>query len=278
MSWHFVGRNLLTTSSPDSVMSQAGELMLVLGIGTLAAAPLVLVAYAYMSAVTSLYVSDITLGRTPHTGSIQRRVLASLPGITIVIFLVVLRALGGLAIGFGLLLLSALLDSQGAGASSMAPVVALLGVVGIIGGVVLFFVFAARDLLAPVIMLQEGAKPLTSLRRSRTLSASGSGVMGLLFVTLLIQLLLWGSLQLPAGLLQDYLLSQGVASGNLVLKVLYSLLSSFGAYASFLLVHPVFIAGVTVVYFDRRVRGEGFDIELLAQDIWKKSRAVDFEL
>ncbi|MEQ1936128.1 MAG: hypothetical protein ABL962_19915, partial [Fimbriimonadaceae bacterium] len=41
---------------------------------------------------------------------------------------------------------------------------------------------------------------------------------------------------------------------------------------------PVWAVTTTLIYFERRVRLEGYDIEALAQDVWRNDRDHRFEL
>jgi hypothetical protein len=56
-------------------------------------------------------------------------------------------------------------------------------------------------------------------------------------------------------------------------RVLYTGLSLLALYAAFALLHPVAIAFVVLTYFDRRIRIEGLDIELLAAEARRKEAA-----
>jgi hypothetical protein len=41
---------------------------------------------------------------------------------------------------------------------------------------------------------------------------------------------------------------------------------------------PVWAATTTIIYYDRRIRLEGYDIEALAEDVWRADRSRRFEL
>lgn len=294
LSWEFVGRRLFFTGSTNGgSLQEAGEVAGLLFFGTLCAAPLVLLAYSYMSAAATLYMSDVHLGRYPNIASIHREVMKRLISLAALNFLLLVVVVGVGLIGVVFLFLSALVDEASGGRDIYAGSVALFGVVGIISGLVLFPIFLAKYALAPVAMLVEGIGPLQALKRSAQLTSSrqqiffagsfedaspGGKIFGLFLLTVLLQLLLWSSLQIPATVLQNYLLSQGVAETSVITKSLYVALSLFGGFASFILTHPFFVAGIALVYFNRRVAVEALDIELLAQDIWKNDRAVEFDL
>jgi len=293
LAWEFVGKRLFFVGGESATpIQEAGEMVGLLFFGTACAAPLILLAYSYMSGAATLYMSDVYLGRRPNISAIHRQVMRRLLSLAALNFVLMVAALATLLIGFAFLFGSALIDSSTSNNEAFAGVVSLLGVIGILAGIVLFPVIFIRLSLAPVALLAEGLGPIAAIKRSTQLmsgksaynpqmigSASpGPTVLMLLLTTLLLQLLLWGSLQIPASLLEQYLLSQGVAAGSAFLKTLYAALSLFGGFASFILTHPFFVAGIALVYFNRRIYSEAFDIDLLAQSIWKHDRSVDFDL
>lgn len=283
MATKFVLPNLFTTSHPESIWQQAGEVAMLVAVALLCVAPVVLVSYSYMTAAASLFVADIHLERRPNLNAIHRAVWSRLIPLTVVNLLVLLRVLFVPLIAFGLLLLSALLDQKTGSRDSVVPFVALFGVLGIVAGFLTVPLAFSWNSISPVVVIQEGVSAKVATRRAKQLLApvgpTGRGTAaGLLVVTVFLQILLWLAFGIPADLLRDFLIAQGVDSGNMFLRTLYEVLNIFGAYASFVLVHPILIAGITLIYFDRRVLVDGFDIELLAQDIWKNDRAVTFDI
>jgi hypothetical protein len=283
LAWEFVGRRMFITSpEATTALQEAGEIVGLLFFGTACAAPLILLAYSYMSGAATLYMADVYLGRRPNVSAIHRMVMRRLAPLSVLNLLLVLAALSVVLFGLSFLFASALIDTAAGGRDTFAGLVALLGVIGLIAGVVLFPVVFVRYSLSPVVLLSEGLGPINAMRRSAKLMAGqgspGGTVISLLLLTMLLQLLLWFSLQLPASIAEEYLMSQGLAAGSVAMKTLYAALSMFGGFASFILTHPFFVAGIALIYFNRRVAAEAFDIDLLAQDIWKHDRSVDFDL
>jgi hypothetical protein len=41
---------------------------------------------------------------------------------------------------------------------------------------------------------------------------------------------------------------------------------------------PLWAIATTIIYYDRRIRLEGYDIEALAEDVWRADRSRRFEL
>ncbi len=275
--------NLFSTNNPDSIWQQASEVAFLMMISILCVAPVVLVAYSYMTSCISLYVADIHLGRRPNLVAIQRSVWKRLGTLVAINFLVLLKVLLIPVVSVGLLLLSALMDVQTGSSDSYVPFISLLGVLGIVVGMITVPIAFSWSSIEPVVAIQESCSAKQARKRSKELlkplGPTGRGTaVGLLFVTLLLQLLLYGAFSIPAELFRDFMISNGVDKSNLLLISLFEFLNIFGAYTSFLLVHPILISGLTLIYFDRRILVDGFDIELLAKDVWRNDRAISFDI
>ena len=127
--------------------------------------------------------------------------------------------------------------------------------VGIIGGGVYGVIAYIRNSLAIPAALMEQTGVRASMRRSKTLAA---GTKGRIFVVLLIAVVLY----LVAGAIESPLLiliartplQEHVAAQAVVLLV---------GFVAHTLVSPVALIGLTLVYFDQRVRMEGFDLVML---------------
>lgn len=127
--------------------------------------------------------------------------------------------------------------------------VAVLG--GLPAGVVLYL----RNALAVPAAVTEGLAIAPAMRRSKNLAA---GAKGRTFVVLLIAFCLLevvGVLQAPVGMLMMLAPNRQHYFAEAV-----SLLLTFAGHT---VVAPVALVGLTLVYFDQRVRKEAFDLEVL---------------
>lgn len=283
LAYELVGKDLLTTGSPENALAAAAELGLTALVGVALAAPPVLAAYGLMLALVAGWTAEKTLGREPDARALARRAVDRLPGLMGVVGLVVLRVCLALILSFGLIVLSALINERAG-----AQFVAIVGIVGLVSApVVMLYVFG-RVCLAPVIVFLEGLPPNQAIARSARLQNEltlpsrhlGRGdliAVGLLLLTLTLQLVFWASFLIPTDLLQQYLASAGIAENSILWMALYRAIAILAPFAAFLLLHPVLIAGVVLLYFDRRIRLEGLDIQLLAQRVWQQAEA-DFEI
>ena len=144
------------------------------------------------------------------------------------------------------------------GARSGVGLVALGGLVlfaGVVGGGVYGVIAYIRNSLAIPAALMEQTGVRASMRRSKTLAA---GTKGRIFVVLLIAFALYmvaGAIDAPMLFLiartpfQEHVIAQGA-----VLLI---------GFVSHTLISPVALIGLTLVYFDQRVRLEAFDLVML---------------
>jgi hypothetical protein len=133
----------------------------------------------------------------------------------------------------------------------------VLVLLAVLGGTPAGVILYLRNALAVPAAVTEGLTIRPAMRRSKVLAA---GTKGRIFVVLLIAFCLLevvAVLQSPVAMLmvfapqQQHYLARGI---SLVI-----------AFAGHTLVAPVALIGLTLVYFDQRVRKEALDLELLLQ-------------
>lgn len=133
-------------------------------------------------------------------------------------------------------------------------------VVGWIGGIVaiplmiwiyILFVFSNEAVIV------ENVGPIKAIRRSIAL-AKGNRDGGRIFGTLLVAGLIIGAIGIGVGMLAAGLTAQGPQNFTLAQGI-----TEFWA----LLAAPFSTAVVVVLYFDQRIRREGFDLALMAQEL-----------
>ncbi len=154
-----------------------------------------------------------------------------------------------------LLIPAVILVAMAAKISGMAVVGGLLVFVAVAGGGVYGVIAYIRNSLGIPAALMEGTGVRASMRRSKTLAA---GTKGRIFLVLLIALALYfvfGAIDAPMlffiarAPLQEHVIAQAAV-----------LLIGFVAHT---LVSPVALIGLTLVYFDQRVRMEAFDLVMM---------------
>jgi hypothetical protein len=154
---------------------------------------------------------------------------------------------------------------------------------GVAGGVFLW-VFA-RHALAPAAMVLEGASVGQAVRRSVHLMrrdrvhGSGGGTIWLLFVLLVLLYLLMqfgvgGSLE-AVGYPETV---RGWISGLPLSGVIVEALALLPTFVVIWTLVPLWSAATTILYYDRRIRLEGYDIEALAEEVWRADKSHRFDL
>jgi hypothetical protein len=173
---------------------------------------------------------------------------------------------------FGLVLLSSLIIAApllvvaglllalwavGAGGGSLA----LVGVVGGIGAAVLAGILAVRFNLAAPVLVLERRRVVESLRRSWVLVKGDSWrVFGIVLLTGLIASLLGGVLSIPF-VVGGVVLGE-VSSGSTAAAVAAGLLAALSRIASGMVTYPFQAGVIGLLYTDRRMRAEAFDLVL----------------
>lgn len=212
---------------------------------------------AITQAATSLALSEVYLNRPASAkGALRIAVRRWYRWIGIALWQIGSLAWVPFAVAIpGLLLL-------GEGAHTNNPTLSVLGGVvmfaAILGGVPVGVILYLRNALAVPSAMVEKLKIRAAMRRSKVLAA---GTKGRIFVVLLIaSVLYWvvGVLESPAAFLimfaprQEHYLAQAL-----------TLIITFVGHT---VVAPVALIGLTLVYFDQRVRKEALDVQLLLEN------------
>lgn len=285
----FALESLFVTKHVGDVKGQVVEVMIAVATAFLVATPLYMIGFSWSQAVVSQLTSDFLVGNVPSEASAVRTTLRNLGRLAAFNFYQLLLAASVLLVSFALLATSALVSAtatQGeAAADAVAALTAGIGAFGAVAGWILLPISIAHYSLGPCAVLFEGLKGRMALRRSRMLhkrygyQPSGIGTIWLLYVVmLLVWLLVGGGLSTILEMLNQESALQNALDplpyGNLVVLAL-RLLPSFFAIWTIL---PLWSAGTTIAYYERRVRLEGFDIDNLATEVRRKSQQARFEL
>ena len=118
------------------------------------------------------------------------------------------------------------------------------------------------SLIVPVILV-EGQKAIPSLRRSRDLIKGYRGkAFCIVLIVNLLQLVLLGGVNLIGGMFFD----SDTGSGSTLSSALNNLLSIF--------LTPLGIIAAILLYYDMRIRKEGFDLEMLSRELATEPAAM----
>lgn len=276
----FVLPELAVTSQPENMVAQAGELGLVFLIAILVALPLITIGIAYSSGLTVSVVSDFVLGNEPDFQAARQAAQSSTLTMTRLLFGILFRALGILLISGVCLLVSALMEGYSSVSDALAVMSSLVGSLGLVLGFAAIPVVLSRYALCPVVAVLERVSPKQAYRRSvelmksvRYLGGGGSVVVQAWIVIFFGSLLLIGGFGLLFTLfdIEGYIGAQ--LSGSAFVPVLTAVVSMLPTFLALWIITPIWTTATTVLYYERRVRLEAFDIETLNRDLVEAKRA-----
>lgn len=280
----FLGPAFFQTSDPGSIATQIGESIAVVAVGLVMALPLFLLGLAYSQGIVSRLVADFLLGNKPDptaAAEAARRSLKTVAGAGVRMFF---GAFAALLLAGGLLMLSAMITDSSTSGNPLPAILSILAILlcfaAPIGPILVLFRYA----LAPVVAVVEGIGPKASMQRSRELMKSSpfqpsaaTAMLAAIFLCVFLFGVMWGGTAMAFGLvgLADHVASHfGSSPSGMILQTLLTLLP---IYFAMWVVAPVWMATCTIVYFDRRIRLEGFDIYVLEQDVRRASGKSRFQ-
>ncbi len=266
----FLIPRLFTTRAGAELNEEIGSVLVAGAITLFACLPLIVIMIAYASGsattLTLQYLLEMEINPREATRKVNSRVLPLALSTLYAFSWGLLPAV----LGVVLLLLSAISNDPGLAAAAIGAFLGLLAL-GMWG--VVFPMVASRAALAPAILINEPGGAWQAIKRSAQLMKKGPGhpsgyevftsLWALMFLVALIVSIGIGGvislLELPT------LIRANIAS-NFWTEVLSSVVEMLPGFLVLWIVIPVWSVMCTVVYLDRKIRLEGYDIELLAKD------------
>lgn len=183
-----------------------------------------------------------------------------------ILTIVVGMVLMGIYFGGVFLMVSVAATQSGVGAAVAAILALLLMVLLLIVAVILFAFIALRFLFVTQAVVMENHGPLRALRRSwQLIGGSFWRVLGIvLLLMILVQIVVWIPVMIMSVVLSLMLGSAVDPLQNYLLRQSMTLLTS---YAAQILVSPIYLSAYTLLYYDVRVRKEGYDLHLRAAHV-----------
>ena len=266
-----------TTRDSSSLGTQALEVVTTVLLGIFVAGPLFLTGLTYASSIIVRLASADMEGVNVDEIEAQRFARSALPRL----FWLNLRELAmsssGVLVAVGIMLGGSLLTSVTSEDSALAGLVALLGFLGLGIGALIFLMIVSWDALVVPITILEGVNGKQASKRSRLLLKapkrvgfgapvpSGYGpvwniYLASFFVFFGVYLAISSVFDLLS--IQDRLTSW--LGGSIINSILSLALEMLPMFVSLWLIIPIWAASITVIYYERRVRLEGYDILRLA--------------
>lgn len=264
---------LFETTRPDRVDLQVVEFFGILMLALCVALPLFLFGLAIIMPVVVQNTAMWMLGESREAEKLRAHKIGFGPVFRLLAN-VILRSSVFLLVSILFLAASGALYAYGPQNSGAAGVVAVLGLIGVSIGMVAFFFVACRYCLALPAMIIERLSVKEASQRSISLMGkkgkiiSGySSVLTLAVTMLLLYVVFAAGLSFLLSTVGDLLQLEKVITGLPLGAILWEAYAQVPAYISMLFTVPIVATGITVVYFERRARQEGFDIAHLAHEI-----------
>ena len=272
------------TAHPEDVKAQVSEAISSMAIAFFVAGPLFLIGVSYSSAFITAVVSDAMVGNVPDPEMHLKRSRKLMPRLLAFCFWELLLGLGGLVAGILLLMLSSVIADR-PDAPMLSVTVSILAIVALVLGVVALPMVMTRHILAIPAMVIENVKPMRAIRRSRELlralyhhqsgyNASGS-ILALVFF---LMLFIFGGIYTTVYVFQIMPMIDAWLANSTFHDVVVEGIHVLPWFLTIWMIVPVWCTGATVLYYERRTRLEGYDIEALSQDLWKHAKQNRFDL
>jgi hypothetical protein len=206
------------------------------------------------TAATAVMIGEVYLGRSIGMVDALRRVTPRLG--TLVLTSVLVGLATGLAALPAILAFGAGTGALASGTSSLLLVGGGLLLVGVAALFLPLLVFSATSLSTITLVLERLPSGTAAVKRSWALTA---GARGRIMVLLFLLLVVIGALLVGIGAAYGLFVDESMGVGSPVLSILQALLQA--------LLGPIVYCVLTLVYYDRRVRLEAFDLDLLSESL-----------
>lgn len=268
------------TRGSDQVKEAALNFLL----GIVVAGPLILIGMSLVCALVAPLVSDFMLGNVPNIASAEEAQKKSAARLAIVSLWESLLSTSGALIGGMLLMLSWYLSATVGPSLPAAGLVLIIGCIALaVGSLVPLYIASVHALVGPIVVLEnvgavQAARRSKQLMRASRYHSNGYGSIWLQYLLLgfIALILILGSYTAVAIIgVSDWMKSLGPGPLRPILETALELAPVF---VTLWIVIPVWAVNSTIVYLERRVRLEGYDIEALASDVWRSDRQTRFQL
>ena len=281
----FVFPSVYTTSNPNSTETQIAEVFAVIAVALFVALPLFVSGVSFTSALVAQLVSDYVLGNQTDEATARKVAWRSLPRLILSNVIAFALSSGALIVTLILLLVSALITERTSDDNLWPAVSALIGTFGIFPALLIALWLVSRYSLAPAIVALEGYGPIAAMRRSRKLLAgnrahpAGSGsLIGMWFTCGCVFFAIWLGTWVTMALFSVDVYVRQAMPNVLLGELATQAIAGIPLYSALWVVIPIWSTTATVLYFDRRVRLEAFDLEVLEQDVRRTNRQTRFQL
>ncbi len=271
---NYVLPGLFLTKSNGSPLELVGDVSGALGMAVFVGGPLFLLGISYSSTLVVHLVSAYMTGRTPDPEQAAISARGLLPRMFVVSLKELCMATAGIVASTAIMGLGGYMSSVTPDSNAGAGIVAAVGVFGMLVGILWFLYVLACDALVAPIAVIEGLGARQAGKRSRELlkragyHPAGTGtIWSLYFLLAFISAVLSAGIYSFSEILNLPQRLAGLLSfipGEQLFQRAFDLIPSFIVIWT---LAPVWATVITIVYYERKIRLEGFDIDVLAAEI-----------
>jgi hypothetical protein len=281
----YVLPSLGITTHPGSVKAQVSEAAFAVGLALIVGGPLLAIGLGFTSAFVTGLASDYMNGQFPNPKAHLASARKLLPKIVGLGLFQTFCAAGAPIFALIMIMISALVGGPDNNADALATITAAVAMFACFFGVFAFPIVLARQILILPIMVIEGLGLNAARKRNRELMKaqlfhpSGYGhATTISFLTYFLVVVIWGGVGTVIGLAEPGTVLNEWLRGNAAHDLALAVVQYLPLYVTLWTVIPVWCAGATLLYFERRTRIEGDDVEALARDLGKHVKKNRFEL
>jgi hypothetical protein len=281
----YVLPSLFYTHQGSNFNGQIGEVATAIVLALLVGGPLFLLGLSYSSSVVIHLTSAYMLGEAIRPEQAVQSARNKVPALLRVSIRELALSTSGVLVALGLMALGAVVSQHTSTDSPVSGFLFFIGVLGLLGGGGVFLYVVILHALAPAVAVLEGANGKQASKRSTwLLKATWGHPAGTYALAEVVALMcffgfiewvgfeaLFQLLELPKHLEQAI---NGASLGGLI-EAAFDLVPPFLVVWTVL---PIWAVCVTIVYYERRIRLEGYDIEALAQEIDRSGRSSRFDV
>jgi len=284
LKWVFPGLFETSSTQASNVAAQLSEVVTALGLTIVLGGPLFLIGLSYSLAVTCSVVGDYMVGNVIDIKEAHDRARSCLWRLMWISFRTLLSGTAGYALCIVLVAVSAYVD-YAMPQSDLPILTAILAILAFCVGCLTLPIILIKEALAVPACVQENLKASTAMKRGRALikgkrfiSGEHMTVAGLFVATSFVAMAIIFGVQIVYSIVGSDELVRSLILNNTGRELVKEALNLVPMFIALWTLIPVWCTMVTVLYYERRITLEGYDIETLAYDIQKQNRKARFEL
>lgn len=276
--FQYVLPGFASTSQGTSSSGQVVEAAINVLLAVFVAGPLFLIGVSLCTTYIAPLVSDFMHGLPPNVKVAREAQWKSAPRMLWLSLRESLLCTSGLIAGGLFLFLAYASTSWTSSDNAAAGLLVVFGILALCAGtVVVLFVISIHAIIAPISALEgldgkHAGKRSKELMKARPYQGSGYEAIWSLYLLMILLAVILGAGTAAAASTVGVTNWAGALDIRGLRPVVEGAADLLPYYLSLWVIVPVWAVTTTIVYFERRVRLEGYDIEALAADVWHPER------